>query len=348
MIPPERTPTDRARVHIKALIDETKHQATNAPLPVQTFLSGMLSGLAASVEILNGETAEKSMELMAQRLAAAIGQAYLDGKLPPTPPSEEDQAAEEPRRTARRASIHERLNQLAHRGILAASAAELLRNQVEAEMREADTARAVAAGNLRHVRILIPELEQAQAAVGRVRALAADMHTWCSPHGVATDYAKRIEDALDAPVTTPVTSVNADPGGWKTADHVGHGTPCEKQADGSCSSPGAPTLRDQIAAALYERERPPRDPAWADAYPADREVFEAMADAVLTVILPTTRLLGDLHRSAHEDLARVIDLYERWCKAGPPPLGTSISRWWDERLLELRHAVVAEPGEAPS
>ena len=25
-------------------------------------------------------------------------------------------------------------------------------------------------------------------------------------------------------------------------------------------------LRDRVAAALYERERPPRDPAWPDAY----------------------------------------------------------------------------------
>jgi hypothetical protein len=40
------------------------------------------------------------------------------------------------------------------------------------------------------------------------------------------------------------------------------------------------------------------------------------------------------------DLARVIDLYEQWCKDGPPPLGTSVNRWWDRRLVELRHAIV--------
>ncbi|NUS25069.1 MAG: hypothetical protein HOV92_12715 [Streptomyces sp.] len=43
-------------------------------------------------------------------------------------------------------------------------------------------------------------------------------------------------------------------------------------------------LRDSIAAALYERERPPRDPHWPDVYASDREVFEAMADAVLPVL----------------------------------------------------------------
>lgn len=43
-------------------------------------------------------------------------------------------------------------------------------------------------------------------------------------------------------------------------------------------------LRDRIAAALYERERPPREPHWPDAFAVDREVFEAMADAVLAVL----------------------------------------------------------------
>lgn len=43
-------------------------------------------------------------------------------------------------------------------------------------------------------------------------------------------------------------------------------------------------LRGRIVEALYERERPPRDPAWAEAYAMDREVFEAMAGAVLAVL----------------------------------------------------------------
>jgi hypothetical protein len=36
----------------------------------------------------------------------------------------------------------------------------------------------------------------------------------------------------------------------------------------------------------------------------------------------------------------VIALYERWVKAGPPPLGVSLARWWDRRLVELRDAIV--------
>ncbi|MFD3835339.1 hypothetical protein ACFWWC_03655 [Streptomyces sp. NPDC058642] len=84
-IPPARTPGGRARVHIKALITEAKHGAETTPAPAQMFFSGMLSGLAAAVEILDGGTAEGSMETMVNRLSAAIGQAYLDGQLPPQP-----------------------------------------------------------------------------------------------------------------------------------------------------------------------------------------------------------------------------------------------------------------------
>ncbi|MDX3637844.1 hypothetical protein PV728_48270, partial [Streptomyces europaeiscabiei] len=36
-------------------------------------------------------------------------------------------------------------------------------------------------------------------------------------------------------------------------------------------------------------------------------------------------------------------LRDRWVKAGPPPLGTSISRWWDRRLVELAAALNTPP-----
>ncbi|MFD0358282.1 hypothetical protein ACFVHW_31815 [Streptomyces sp. NPDC127110] len=41
--------------------------------------------------------------------------------------------------------------------------------------------------------------ERAEAALARVRALAADMRTWCSPHGIAIDYADHIDTALNTP-----------------------------------------------------------------------------------------------------------------------------------------------------
>lgn len=38
--------------------------------------------------------------------------------------------------------------------------------------------------------------EQAEATIARVRAFAEDMRTWCSPHGIAADYADRLEAVL--------------------------------------------------------------------------------------------------------------------------------------------------------
>lgn len=37
---------------------------------------------------------------------------------------------------------------------------------------------------------------------------------------------------------------------------------------------------------------------------------------------------------------RVTALYEQWVKAGPPPLGASMARWWDARLAELHAALL--------
>jgi hypothetical protein len=39
------------------------------------------------------------------------------------------------------------------------------------------------------------------------------------------------------------------------------------------------------------------------------------------------------------DMSAVRDLLTHWRTAGPPPLGTSISRWWDRRLVELAAAL---------
>ncbi|MFE6428134.1 hypothetical protein ACFVOB_22115 [Streptomyces rochei] len=61
----------------------------------------------------------------------------------------------------------------------------------------------------------------------------------------------------------------------------------------------------------------------------------------------TARVFAALHRSAEDTVTRVIDLYEQWVKAGPPPLGVSVSRWWDARLVEL-HDAIQPPQPAPA
>ncbi|MDX2697580.1 hypothetical protein [Streptomyces ipomoeae] len=86
-------------------------------------------------------------------------------------------------------------------------------------------------------------------------------------------------------------------------------------------------LADRILAAATLDEPAPATPATTQA--ADTPVVDRQTAVVLAA----------LHRSAEADVTHVIDLYERWVKAGPPPLGMSMSRWWDMRLAELHNAI---------
>lgn len=97
--------------------------------------------------------------------------------------------------------------------------------------------------------------------------------------------------------------------------------------------------------------------ALADEYPAGIDtalIHEALdqpapapAATEATERDKTTRVFAALHRSAEQDVSRVIALYEQWVKAGAPPIGTSMSRWWDARLVELHHAI-HPPAPAPT
>jgi len=78
-------------------------------------------------------------------------------------------------------------------------------------------------------------------------------------------------------------------------------------------------------------------------YPIAEHVLAETYEPVDDEAAKTTRVFARLHRSAEDTVTRVIDLYEQWVKAGPPPLGTSVSRWWDAHLAEL-HKAVQQPG----
>ncbi|GHA28826.1 hypothetical protein GCM10010372_30850 [Streptomyces tauricus] len=301
---PRRAGDDRVRRHIRALLEETKRQAADGPLHVQAFLSGMLSGLAASVEILDGGTAEGSLEKMGQRLAAAIGQAYLDGKLPEQP-------------------------------------SDLVPGLEPEEESSLNTVGA--------------ELEQAQAAIARVRRLSeatikhsvrAGARQQALDTLAALDSATSAADAMQA-AGSPVMTGFTTGIGWKATDHVGHGSPCEETASGSCARPDMSALRGQLGAAItsapsQELRQDGTGPLRITAYVPD------LVSAVLAVIKPHARTYAGLARSADADVQRVIDLYERWVKAGPPPLGTSMARWWDTRLLELCAVINGAGPENPS
>jgi hypothetical protein len=65
-------------------------------------------------------------------------------------------------------------------------------------------------------------------------------------------------------------------------------------------------------------------------------------------VLAETYELADVESAVDDAAARVTSLYERWVKAGPPPLGASMARWWDARLVELQDAIrSAVPAPTP-
>ena len=68
--------------------------------------------------------------------------------------------------------------------------------EAEAQLRLVDAMRQQ---NLDAAAAAIQRAEQAEAALARVRALAGDMRTWCSPHGLALHYSDAVLAALDGP-----------------------------------------------------------------------------------------------------------------------------------------------------
>ncbi|MCI4143032.1 hypothetical protein [Streptomyces sp. MMS20-AI2-20] len=208
-------------------------------------------------------------------------------------------SAEDEQRRARRDSAFNLLGRL-ERTDLTADEKALLREHLEAEMRDVDTARAVAAGNLRHVRMLYADLQTAQAKAGdvaeklRAERRRADQADELSR--IAHETANKAEAALER---------------------------VRAARDRMARSRGADAIwcLDVLEAALKPTE------------PAETET--------------TARVFAALHRSAEQDVSRVIALYERWLKTGPPPLGTSVSRWWDARLAEL-HNAIRPPDDKPT
>jgi hypothetical protein len=81
-------------------------------------------------------------------------------------------------------------------------------------------------------------------------------------------------------------------------------------------------------------------PCKPDIFAATYERVDGSTTATGTTELETTaRVLSALHRSAEDTVTRVIALHEQWVKAGPPPLGAPLARWWDQRLAELHNAI---------
>lgn len=145
---------------------------------------------------------------------------------------------------------------------------------------------------------------------------------------------------MPEPISNPVVAA-VPGGGWRVQHRDDDGATLDHPllawifyADGTCKpvdvDPTAwcddPTSDANFVRVYHPDEEQPRcQPETAGTEETERE--------------KTTRVFAALHRSAEQDVTRVTDLYERWVKAGPPPLGVSVSRWWDARLAELHDAI---------
>ncbi|MFJ8049283.1 hypothetical protein [Streptomyces luteogriseus] len=122
------------------------------------------------------------------------------GTNPPYPficPGPAQAADEDALRATRRDSLLVLLSR-AERGVLKPHEAEQLHLHVEAEIHESNTARSVARSNLRHVKILVPELEKGQGAIERVRRVADLIEAGAPWTANQPETARRIRAAIDA------------------------------------------------------------------------------------------------------------------------------------------------------
>jgi hypothetical protein len=106
------------------------------------------------------------------------------------------------------------------------------------------------------------------------------------------------------------------------------------------AEPLADRLRQEIAGVLRDAPGRWNIRARTDAVMAALDRFLDIGEA--EAWCKTCRRVwdGPSHRCESNAEQRVAALYEQWVKAGPPPLGTLINRWWDARLVELHHAIL--------
>ena len=131
-------------------------------------------------------------------------------------------------------------------------------------------------------------------------------------------------------------------GGYVTCSRLDCPDPCAADDQLHRGRADAETVLARITAYLDSTD----GPCCETVRRALRGIIDGQAAPQATDAATTTRVFAALHQSAEHDVTRSIDLYERWLAAGAPPLGTSIARWWDRRLIEL-HDAIRPPAEQP-
>lgn len=87
----------------------------------------------------------------------------------------------------------------------------------------------------------------------------------------------------------------------------------------------------QVAERVYGPDGP-----WVRAAQAEEELAATRTNLASSVTHSDEALR--IAEEAEARLASVTALYGQWVKAGPP-LGVSLARWWDARLIELNTAL---------
>ncbi|MFD4558991.1 hypothetical protein ACFWP5_32510 [Streptomyces sp. NPDC058469] len=121
----------------------------------------------STVKVAHWHPLSKQLAEEKQELAGMVGE-FIDAQVQHARAADDDAL-----RSTRRDSLLVLLSRAQRTG-LSADEASLLRLHVETEMREADTARAVAAGNKRHVQTLVPALQRAEEDANHNADLVAD------------------------------------------------------------------------------------------------------------------------------------------------------------------------------
>lgn len=167
--------------------------------------------------------------------------------------------------------------------------------------------------------LLHGEQPASEAALARVRKLIAD-----DPSGIFSDDEIRAALGREQPAPAPAATQATEPCTGQCDPTTGaftHAVTCHEDRE-----------RTGRNASLHRFTVAPRDP---EAEQAAEQRAREMADQHEK----TARVFAALPRSAEDTVTRVITLYEQWVKAGAPPLGTSMSRWWNARLAELHDAI---------
>lgn len=132
------------------------------------------------------------------------------------------------------------------------------------------------------------------------------------------------------------------------ADEQLHGEQPVKAAT-EATQPAKSPLREQIAAAIYEKCNPGY--RWADAHPDDELAYGSDADAALTVVLPHGKFIGDQLRDSEtrraEERTVLAEVLGHFVHKGHPGEPCLSSGWISERTVARWRAVLYPPTPAP-